>query len=368
MADKDDSLAEKTDSVDKNDSINPEDIRLEDVPSGKAKKKEQGVAATLDEDEPSDQALLSLAPRWWFKVFLIFSGLLALSEPFLVAFPHYTHPVAQKVVLAVSTALFVLGYGLVMGFMPEGNLWQRFVGAFLSETWIEVFSFAIGWGLIFQDPGMASIRCFRIFRFVWYAEFYRAKKGRIFYPITFLCQLVLQYLEKIGSELFSTNSKGGIVVLGFFFYMAYVLGVSFWQKTANEALTSPEGGPTGTLSECDTLPHCFLIMLRLTFWDGSGFDFLKSIMDRGDKGQVTLLIFYMCFSAMVLLNGLIGIFGGAFQAATQEDEDEEEKEEEEGEKENKQVLEALGRIEEIVKKLGTEVNDLKKKTSLLLLI
>jgi len=103
--------------------------------------------------------------------------------------------------------------------------------------------------------------------------------------------------------------------------MAYILGVSFWLRTSNLPLVSPEGGPNGTLSECDSLQHCFLIMMRLTFWDGSGFDFLKSVMDYGDQGLVTLLILYMCISAMVLLNGLIGIFGDAFSGATEDDDD-----------------------------------------------
>jgi len=259
--------------------------------------------------------------------------------------------------------------------MPSGNIFRRFRDALLSEVWIEIFSFAIGWGLIFQDPAMACLRCFRIFRFVWYSEFYFAKKGSIFYPLTFFSHLVLQYIEKIGQELFTTSSKGGVVVLAFFFYLAYVLGVSFWQKTANLPLISPEGGPNQNLSECDTLPHCFLIMLRLTFWDGSGFDFLKSVMDYGDKGLVTLLIFYMCISAMVLLNGLIGIFGAAFQAATaagdsdeenedeKEDEKADEKAEDDKEKGKDLTTNPMDRVEQLFKQLQAEFTDLKRDLS-----
>jgi len=131
--------------------------------------------------------------------------------------------------------------------------------------------------------------------------------------------------------------------------MAYLFGVSLWQKTQFlPNISSPEGG-----NECDTLPHCFLIMLRLTFWDGSGFDFLKSLMDDGDNELVSLLFLYMCISAMVLLNGLIGIFGGAFQAATSEADDEDKSEE---------VTKALERVERLCKKLESDVAALKKTT------
>jgi len=254
--------------------------------------------------------------------------------------------------------------------MTSGSFFKRFRDAFLPEVWIEIVCFIFGWALIFEDPAIACLRCFRIFRFVWYSEFYRARKGSIFFPLTFFCHTVLQYCEKVGRELFTTTSKGGVIVLGFFFYLAYVVGVSFWQKTANLDLVSPEGGPTGVLSECDTLPHCFLIMLRLTFWDGSGFDFLKSVMDYGDQGLVTLLILYMCFSAMVLLNGLIGIFGGAFASATEEDDEDDDDDDKKDvkelvevsdlEKEDKRDLtKALDRIEQLCRKLEADIIELK---------
>jgi len=305
--------------------------------------KEEGVAATFEEDSNGDLALLSLAKHFWFKIFLIISITLSILEPLLVAFPDSTYR-TQVAVLTLSSALFLFGYVATMIAIPSGSLFERFRDAFLPEVWIEVFCFIIGWALIFIDPAMAALRCFRVFRFVWYSEFYRANKGSIFFPITFLSHIVLQYLEKIGQELFTTTSKGGVVVLGFFFYLAYILGVAFWQKTVNFNLMSPENG-----NECDTLAHCFLIMVRLTFWDGSGFDFLKSIMDYQQGGLAVLLFFYMCISAMVLLNGLIGIFGGAFASATDEVDQGEE------------TMKALERVEQLCKKLESDIAELKRE-------
>jgi len=71
-------------------------------------KKAEGVAATFEEDEPGDVALLGLAKKPWFRIFIIISVALAFSEPFLVAFPSTL--LAQKIVLAVSSFLFLFGY------------------------------------------------------------------------------------------------------------------------------------------------------------------------------------------------------------------------------------------------------------------
>jgi len=268
----------------------------------------------------------------------------------------------QKIILAIATGLFVIGYIAVMVVIPGGGFFFRLRHACLSEVYIEIVCLILGWVLLYVDPSMAPLRCFRLFRFVWYSEFYAANPENFFYPITFFCHTVLQYLEKIGSELFTTESRGGVIVLGFFFYSAYILAICFWQATSNLALSSAEGGPNGTLSECDTAAHCFLIMLRLTFFDGSGFDYVKSIMDYGNGGWAFLLILYMCFSALVLLNGLIGIFGGAFDEATQEDEAEEEAEKERLEKETIQdIMLVVHRVENSLMKLQEDLNAMKQR-------
>jgi len=345
---------------------------MSDTAEEKKFTKQEGVAATFEEDSIGDMALLELANHHWFKIFIILSIALSITETVLIAFPSTL--TAQRIILGVSTLLFLVGYIATIVVMPNGTtLRKRASAALLPEVWIEVIALILGWVLIYADSSMAPIRCFRVFRFVWYSEFYRAKHGSPFYVITFFCHLVLQYLEKLGKELFTTtNSKGGVVVLGFFFFMAYVMGVILWLKTGNMAIPSPEGGTTGLVSECDTLLHCFLIMLRLTFFDGSGFDFVKSLMDVGSSGLVVLLIIYMCISALVLLNGLIGIFGGTFVAATEDDDDDDEDEEKDDE-EKKGTIElkvkevdvdvaaTLDRIERLCLKLQGDIDQLKHR-------
>eukprot|EP01119_Soliformovum_irregulare_P002208 TRINITY_DN12496_c0_g1_i1.p1 TRINITY_DN12496_c0_g1~~TRINITY_DN12496_c0_g1_i1.p1 ORF type:complete len:356 (-),score=62.64 TRINITY_DN12496_c0_g1_i1:25-1092(-) len=274
----------------------------------------EGVAMTFEENAEGDRALLMLAKHRWFKIFIITSICFAASEPILIAFPNETN-YAQKVILAASTMLFIFGYLATMAMMPpDVSLKKRFRAALFPEVWIEIICLLVGWAFIFEDPALASLRCFRIFRFFWYSEFYRAQRGSPFYALTFFCHMVLQYLERIGRELFTTSSKGGVIVLGFFFYIAYIVGATFWQKTHQWDLPAADSDVTAESigDGCDTLPHCFFIMLRLSFWDGSGFDYVKTLMDSGSPGLVVLLIVYMCASVMVLLNGLIGIFGNTF--------------------------------------------------------
>jgi len=333
----------------------------EEVPN-KGAPQIEGKAATLEEDDPGDQAYLILSKSAWFKVWLVLSICLAVAEPILI--PHPQAIIIQKVILALSTVLFLIGYIAVMINMPEGSFFFRLTHACLAETYIEIVCLILGWVLLYIDPSMAPLRCFRVLRFVWYSEIYPADPSEYFYPLTFFCHTVLQYLEKIGQELFTTSSKGGVIILGFFFFSVYIMGISFFNATQALPLVSAEGGPNGTLSECDTLTHCFLIMLRLSFFDGSGFDYVKSIMDYGSSSWAFLLILYMCFSALVLLNGLIGIFGSTFDEATKEDEAEEAAAKEHREKDTiQEIRKVVNRVEGLLVKLQEEINILKHQNN-----
>lgn len=62
---------------------------------------------------------------------------------------------------------------------------------------------------------------------------------------------------------------------------------------------------------CDTLSHCYLTLFRLAMYDGVGFDFLQYTADK-DPGLGVLLFLYIIITAVILCNGLIGIFGSCF--------------------------------------------------------
>eukprot|EP01041_Mallomonas_annulata_P015351 gene15351-32499_t len=66
-------------------------------------------------------------------------------------------------------------------------------------------------------------------------------------------------------------------------------------------------------SPCDRVDHCMLTIMRLAFFDSAGLNFVRALMDKSEKQYlVILLIFYVCMTSFILLNGLIGIFGDIF--------------------------------------------------------
>ena len=79
------------------------------------------------------------------------------------------------------------------------------------------------------------------------------------------------------------------------------MAVVCWNS--NGGLETLEGFPT-----CGSLIQCCLVMLRFSFYDGTGFDFLQATIATNQVGLSLLLIAYLIFSAIILLNGLIGMF------------------------------------------------------------
>ena len=266
-----------------------------------------------------------------FHIFIVLAVLTTLSEPFLVSYPpHGLARELQVIILAISTLLFFVGIFIVMSFYPKNvnrSLTGKFLDMFDGEVILEVFCLAWGWVFIFNYPGVAALRCVRVFRLLWYFELFiefedkDQEKGdekddkseddnllakQPYSPIRAI-NLSIEYIEKLGKELMSSSTGGGLMVLLTFFYVTYVIAVVFWVDKAH--LLTPEGVP------CEKLKTCFLVMLRLSFYDGSGFDYLTAVYKerhRTSGGYATLLILYMIVGAIVLLNGLIGIFGNAF--------------------------------------------------------
>jgi hypothetical protein len=268
---------------------------------------------------PVENARASLANTRIFLIFVGVSTVFALAEPILVGFPAtgsaYT---AQKVVLGISTLLFFIGLLMTISVMKSTDtervetVGAKLAASFDSEVVIEVICLLIGWTCIFEAPGIAALRCFRVFRLLWYFELFAHEHNEDEYdptehPLTIskACQLCLEYLEKVGVELFTEASKGGMIIIGLYFYVTYIMAVVSWNVEGS--LDTTEG------HSCSSVRSCFLTMMRLSLYDGTGFDFLKSVIDNGNGGLGFLLILYMCFNAMILLNGLIGVFGSSFQ-------------------------------------------------------
>ena len=189
---------------------------------------------------------------------------------------------------------------------------------------------------------------------MWYFELIEAEPDsdapeEEWFSFTKAAQLCLFYIEQLGIEFLSKKSKGGAVVLALFFYVTYVFAVVMWQATGS-AVTTPEG------DSCRNIKDCFVTLLRLAWFDGNGFDYLQGVINSGlskncmhignvvwarlywrlsnlsfgfffcfvlfcTDGYVVLLVVYVVSTAIILLNGLIGIFGQAFTTSDEAKED-----------------------------------------------
>jgi len=175
-----------------------------------------------------------------------------------------------------------------------------------------------GWLTIFIRPGLAVLRCFRVFRLLWFYEVpvFKTSVEDLFDPVfgaefVARCFKVLKFsinaLTALGNEMFRlTNAtRGGLLLMMMFFYSAFVLGTTLWIETDAES------------EFCLTKSGCVYTLMRLTFYDGTGFDFTYSLL-RNHTFLFFLCIAYMCVTSFGLLNGLVGIFGTLFQTASDE--------------------------------------------------
>ena len=299
-------------------------------PDGTFNDAARGVSSKQCFEEAKKLLVKSMA----FRLYLGLATICMLMEPFLVGFP--PHGVVLKIqiaILAISSFLFVTSIIMIVNSYPDNadsvplstQLWD----IFFSEFLLEIIGLMLGWIFIFILPGLAALRCFRAFRLLWWYELIAPTYGDDYDPgediidIWTATRSSLKYLKRLGNEIFSAKSRGGAVILTMFFYVTYLFSVVFWVEKGY-IVTPDTGYENGYV--CGTLPLCFITMMRLALYDGTGFDYFTAIAQEGHKdsyGFATLAIIYTIFTGMILLNGLIGIFGHAF--ADDEEEEEEER-------------------------------------------
>ena len=140
-------------------------------------------------------------------------------------------------------------------------------------------------------------------------------------------------LEHLAEEMFylTSSTKGGFVLMVMLFYSMFVLGLVSWIDTTGDlqaALSNPaalytllSGKITARSSDlallasvdgsgdalCVSADTCVQSIMRLTVWDGSGFDFLW-VLHKKKTFLFAIIIVYFCATAFGILNGLTGIF------------------------------------------------------------
>jgi hypothetical protein len=121
-----------------------------------------------------------------------------------------------------------------------------------------------------------------------------------------LMQFAIRSLTALGNEMFrfTNKTKGGLILMIVFFYTAFVFGAALWVETGHK------------MRDCRTLGSCTYTMMRLTFYDGTGFDYAYELSAQGHKFLFILVMIYLCVTSFGILNGLVGLFGTAFNEAS----------------------------------------------------
>ena len=112
------------------------------------------------------------------------------------------------------------------------------------------------------------------------------------------------FLRRVMIEIATPESKGATVILVAFFYTTYIFAVVYHVELGGVATSEGQS--------CISINQCWITMLRLSLYDGTGLDYMQLVMERGHHGLTVLLYVYLIVTAIVLLNGLIGIFGHPF--------------------------------------------------------
>ena len=267
--------------------------------------------------------------------FWLLSASLTTLEPILIGRdPDPWNLLTQRVILGICTFLFFIQiYAEVCINWPSIEEVEKTVNSGVpllnrvyaiynyyymqGEYVLDVCCFIVGWATIFQRPGFAGLRCYRVFRLLWYYEVecvrtfiysllgekYHAQILRVFKVTKFASEALLSF----ATDLFflTDQTKGALIIMAILFYSAYVLGAVLWHET---------GDFSGDY--CTSAGLCTYTLMRLTFYDGNGFDFFISIWKTDHVFLFFITGVYLCATAFGLLNGLVGIFASSFTSGT----------------------------------------------------
>lgn len=283
-------------------------------------KAQQWLVDTFNQKDIVDKAYLVLSHNKIFNIILFITIMLFFTEIILIAFARLTY-IAQVTLLCLTTiSMFVLFFYVfiyVKKIDQTLSTYDALKQAMVSEMYFELFFLLLGWIFLYSNSPFAIFRTFRIIRYLWYSEYYVADKqsNKLFFYVIFYSHLLLQYIDKTRIEIFTTSTKGAGTILTLYLFISYIFAVAYWQLTRGILSDLHNVNDTDnieSMNHCDTLSHCYLIMIRLTYGDGDGFDYIKSLIDTGHEFYAVVLYIYFLLSAVVFINGLLGIFASSF--------------------------------------------------------
>lgn len=75
---------------------------------------------------------------------------------------------------------------------------------------------------------------------------------------------------------------------------------------------------SGDYGGCSNASQCTYTLLRLAFFDGSGFDFAYYLAQNNYRFLFGVSLLFVCITSFGIMNGLVGIFGRLFNQASME--------------------------------------------------
>lgn len=112
---------------------------------------------------------------------------------------------AQICVLSISTALFLFGvfFTAYLFDVDDSSTLEKVLLTFSGIEFYELLCFLWGWIFIFIAPGVAALRCFRIFRLLHYLELESpaVNPHEIFISPKKLCHICLGYFSRLSKEV-----------------------------------------------------------------------------------------------------------------------------------------------------------------------
>lgn len=198
----------------------------------------------------------------------------------------------------------------------------------------ELIFIIIGWvAIIANKRGIACLRVFRVFRVLWYHEI-KALRPLLFAKDTKIFKIAIEHdstviramkkivtaLNKLGSEMFTLTGRGGLLLILVFFYLAYTMGVMFTFDASDLQLGGKftDSGLPDKL--CFSVRECMYVMMRLSFFDTTGFDYMSDVYAQHKLMYYGGLI-YMMVSSIGILFGLLAIFKAPFRAQAEDEDD-----------------------------------------------
>ena len=158
-------------------------------PAGRSKGN-NGKVGTDGEGDDEEPELIDLARTEMkeshnaaFWAFVLVGTLFALAEPVLICLrdrlPHDQWIGLQYAVLAASTVLYVAFLVATFRFVDREKaprVLHRIYILYDGEVKFETACLAIGWVCLITNPGIAALRCMRVFRMLWFFELVEHKK------------------------------------------------------------------------------------------------------------------------------------------------------------------------------------------------